>query len=265
MREARVHRHWCCNWQHSAVMNKGETMHETLWERRRSFRIPLAGKALLQVGERFEGIYDVKDVSIEGCCLIDGPGGCDIGSRVTVTMHIQEGLDRELDARVVRKSLWGSNGQLGLRFVQPSAAFEDQVQDWTMRTIEDGAFGDVLVVHSNPEQEGTLLDAIAALGHRVLIAHTARETLTVLEEAGRRIHLALVSPVIGRSRACDVMRLIFTRAQHVRCLPLSQSSIQALLGAIRRGMGETALGTQPVWGTGRLRKASGELELRSAM
>jgi DNA-binding NtrC family response regulator len=118
-----------------------------------------------------------------------------------------------------------------------------------MRTLEDGAYGDVLIVHSQPEQERTLVDAIRGLGHRVLIARTARETLSVLDEDGPRVHIALVSPVIGRSRARDVMRLIVNRTPHVRCMPLSHHGAQALLGAIRHGSGEA-------WSLSRLHKVA---------
>ena len=62
-------------------------MGSMLWERRKFFRIPISGKALLQNGERCDGLYCLENLSIGGCMLSRGPD-CELGEKVGVMLHV---------------------------------------------------------------------------------------------------------------------------------------------------------------------------------
>lgn len=237
-------------------------MSNMLWERRRSFRIPITGKALLQHHGRLEGLYSVEDVSIDGCGLMDGPCECELGSKVGVTMHVDGGNDIHLPARVMRKEYVGASSHLGLRFVSRSPAFEDLIQDLAIRSLEHDPPGDILVVHAHPERENVLFDTMRSLGHRIVPARTARDAVSVLEGTAQRIRMAFVSPVVGSSQSRDILKLITRRFPHVHCVMMSRSGAQRLVRAIR----EASPMREGPWSLARLRKvvSSQEKELAIA-
>jgi PilZ domain-containing protein len=237
-------------------------MSNMLWERRRSFRIPITGRALLKHHGRLEGLYRVEDVSIDGCGLVDGPCECEIGSRVNLTMHVDEGEDIHLPARVMRKEYVGTSSHLGLRFMKRSAAFEDLIQDLAIRSLEHDPPGDILVVHAHPERENVLFDTMRSLGHRIVPARTARDAVSVLEGAAQRIRMAFVSPVVGSSQSRDILKLITRRFPHVHCVMMSRGGAQRLVRAIR----EASPMREGPWSLARLRKvvSSQEKELAIA-
>jgi len=237
-------------------------MSNMLWERRRSFRIPITGKALIKQRGRLEGLYRVEDVSLDGCGLINGPCACELGSKVNITMHVDGGQDIHLPARVMRKEYVGASPHLGLRFMRRSPAFEDLLQDLAMRALEHDPPGDILVVHAHPERENVLLETMRSLGHRIVPARTARDAVTVLESTARRIHMAFVSPVVGSSQSRDIVKLITRRFPHVHCVMMSRNGAQRLVQAIRAA----APMREGPWSLARLRKvvSSQEKELATA-
>lgn len=239
-----------------------DAMSSMLWERRHSFRIPITGKALLQHHGRLEGLYSVEDLSIDGCCLVDGPCECELGSKVSVTMHVDGSRDIHLPARVMRKAYVGSSPHLGLRFIDRSPAFEDLIQDLAIRSLEHEPPGEILVVHAHPERENMLFDTMRGLGHRLVPARTARDAVSVLEAEAQRIRMAFVSPVVGSSRSRDILKLISRRFPHVHCVMMSRNGAQRLVRALR----EASPMREGPWSLARLRKvvASQEHELATA-
>ncbi len=230
-------------------------MESMLWERRRSFRIPVSGKALLQCDGELDGLYEVDDVSIDGCSLhkasstnrtnqasanqstsqsssaLESRGA----RRVEVAIRVEGAAEIEMPAEIVRRELSGSVAQLGLHFTHASPAFEDFIQDLVMDSLENDVPNDeVLVVHAHPERENLLFDAMRRVGHRIVAARTARDAVSILEHATERIRIAFVADVVGTSRARDIVKLIVRRFPHVQCVPMSTSGAQRLLGAIRK-------------------------------
>ena len=193
-----------------------------LWERRKFFRIPISGKALLQHGERCDGLYCLENLSIGGCMLSRGPD-CALGDRVGVLLHVDGEAEIELPARVVRHecaTTQGGGAMLGLSFTTTDPMFEDRIQDLVMRSIERDQQSEVLVVHAHPERVTPLLDSIREVGQSVCSARTPRDAMDVLERTADRIHLAIVAPVVGMSSARDIVKLIRLRYPHVKCVVL---------------------------------------------
>ncbi|HEX2676194.1 MAG TPA: PilZ domain-containing protein, partial [Polyangiales bacterium] len=116
-------------------------MNTMLWERRHSFRIPVTGKAVLACHGALDGLYDVDDVSIDGCSLhkralhdidrefirsdsrLRGLARDRERSRVAVSIRVEGASQIEMPARVVRRSQSGGVAHLGLHFTKASPAF----------------------------------------------------------------------------------------------------------------------------------------------
>jgi hypothetical protein len=205
-----------------------------LWERRKFFRIPISGKALLQHGERCDGLYCLENLSIGGCMLSRGPD-CSLGEKVGVMLHVDGEAEIELPAKVVRHECLAAGGgaMIGLCFTDTDPLFEDRIQDLVMRSLERDQQSEVLVVHAQPERVSTLLDSIRQVGQSVRSARTPRDAMEVLETGAERIHLAIVAPVVGTSSARDIVKLILRRFPHVQCVLLSRGGAERLTRAIR--------------------------------
>jgi hypothetical protein len=246
----------------STNRERGTVMSAMLWERRRSFRIPVSGKALLQYDGQLHGLYEVDDVSIDGCSLhkhgdmnrrAARVASGALRKHVNVAIRVEGASEIEMPARVVRQSSDGDVALLGLRFTHANPAFEDFIQDLVMDSLENERDQDeVLVVHAHPERENALFDAMRGLGHRIVAARTPRDAVSILEHAAENIRIALVADVVGTSRARDIVKLILRRFPHVQCVRMSHGGAQRLLGAIR----EAALGKSKhdAWSLSRLRK-----------
>lgn len=227
-----------------------------LWERRKFFRIPTSGRALLQHDERVDGLYCLDNLSIGGCMLSRGPD-CSLGDMVDVTLHVDGEDELELPAKVVRLQRGGKGATLGLSFTDTDARFEDRIQDLVMRTIEREQRGEVLVVDANPERLTPLLDSIRDVGQGVVSARTPRDAMSLLECAAERIHLAIIAPIVGTSRARDIIKLILRRFPHVHCVMLSRGGAERLSRAIRSARPEKV----SPWSLSHLRRVIGRHEL----
>jgi hypothetical protein len=203
-----------------------------LWERRKFFRIPISGKALLQRGERVDGLYCLENLSIGGCMLSRGPD-CSLGDKVAVTLHVDGESEIELPAKVVRHECQGHGAMLGLCFTDTDPRFEDRIQDLVMRSIERDQRSEILVVHAHPERVTQLLETIRDVGQSVVPARTPRDAMSVLESSAERIHMAIVAPIVGTSTARDIVKLILRRFPHIHCVLLSRGGAERLTRAIR--------------------------------
>jgi hypothetical protein len=227
-----------------------------LWERRRFFRIPISGKALLQHGERCDGLYCLENLSIGGCMISRGPE-CALGDKVAVTLHVDGESEIELPAKVVRHERQGSGTNLGLCFTDKDPRFEDRIQDLVMRSIEREQRSEVLVVHAQPERVTQLLDSIRAIGQCVVSARTPRDAMSVLESAADRIHMAIIAPIVGTSTARDIVKLILRRFPHVHCVMLSRGGAERLTKAIKNAQPDEF----SPWSLKRLRRVIGRHEV----
>jgi CheY-like chemotaxis protein len=227
-----------------------------LWERRKFFRIPISGKALLQHGEKLDGLYRIENLSIGGCMLSAGPE-CALGDAVGVTLHVDGESDIELPATVVRNEHADNGASLGLCFTDTDPRFEDRIQDLVMRSIEREQRSEILVVHSHPERVNQLFDTMRGVGHTIVTARTPRDAFSILEGAADRIRMAIVAPVVGTSSAHDIIKLILRRFPHVHCVMLSRNGADRLARAIKNA----APREQSPWSLPRLRKVIAKHEL----
>jgi len=227
-----------------------------LWERRKFFRIPISGKALLQHGEHLDGLYRLHDLSIGGCMLTHGPD-CKLGDRVAVTLHVEGEYDIELPAKVVRHVFAPDGAHLGLCFTDHDAMFEDRIQDLVMRSIEREQRSEILVVHANPERVQPLFDSIRAVGQTTVVARTPRDAMEILETGAERVRMAIIAPVVGTSAARDIVKLILRRFPHVNCVLLSRGGAGRLTRAIRSTLPKES----SPWSLSRLRKVISKHEL----
>ena len=240
-----------------------------LWERRKFFRIPISGKALLQHGEHLDGLYRLHDLSMGGCMLTDGPV-CKLGDRVAVTLRVDGEEELALPAKVIRHEHVAEGERdgvrVGLRFTDHDPLFEDRIQDLVMRSIEREHQIEILVVHANPERVTALFDSMRGVGQKLVVARTAREAILQLERAGERMRMAIVAPVVGSSRARDIVKLISLRFPHVNCVTLSRGGAARVVRAIRNARrvdspeSNTAKESSP-WSLSRLRKVISQHEL----
>lgn len=240
-----------------------------LWERRRFFRIPISGKALLQHGEHLDGLYRLHDLSMGGCMLTHGPV-CKLGDRVAVTLRVEGEEDLALPAKVVRHECHadgeGDGVRVGLRFTDHDPLFEDRIQDLVMRSIEREHQTEILVVHAHPERVTALFDSMRGVGQKLVVARTAREALSQLEKSSERVRMAIVAPVVGSSRARDIVKLISLRFPHVNCVTLSRGGAARVVRAIRNARRADLPESSPVkesspWSLSRLRKVISPHEL----
>lgn len=247
------------------------------WERRRSFRVAVQGKALLDRGGALDGVYDIDDVSISGCSLRRRSNALDASraEHVMLALHVDGGAELELPARVVRGQQSDGIVHLALKFTHANAAHEDLIQDLVIDSLEhhgarkprrarsrraptasNETHGDVLVVHSHPDRERALLGRVRELGHRLRFARTAREAVSVLERATERIRVALVADVVGTSRARDIMKLILRQFPHVQCFPMGRYAAEHLLaGAAGKSAARGTAREESAWSLSRLHKA----------
>ncbi|HKU45233.1 MAG TPA: PilZ domain-containing protein [Polyangiales bacterium] len=231
-------------------------MSAMLWERRKFFRIPISGKALLQHGEKVDGLYSLENLSIGGCMLSHGPD-CALGDCVELTLHVDGESEIELPAKVVRHEQQGNGTTIGLCFTDTDPMFEDRIQDLVMRSIERDQQSEILVVHAHPERVDPLLETIKEVGQSVVAARTPRDALAILESGADRIHMAIIAPVVGTSTARDIVKLILRRFPHVHCVMLSRGGAERLTRAIKSASPEDV----SPWSLSRLRRVISKHEV----
>jgi hypothetical protein len=227
-----------------------------LWERRKFFRIPISGKALLQHGEHLDGLYPLQNLSIGGCMLTAGPN-CKLGDHVAVTLHVDGETDIELPAKVVRHEVAPDGLHVGLCFTDHDPLFEDRIQDLVMRSIEREQRSEILIVHAHPERVTPLFDTMRAVGQSTLLARTPRDAMEILETNAERVRMAIVAPIVGTSSARDIVKLILRRFPHVNCVLLSRGGATRLVRAIRSRLAKE----DSPWSLARLRKVIGKHEV----
>jgi hypothetical protein len=227
-----------------------------LWERRKFFRIPASGKALLQHGEKLDGLYRLENLSIGGCMLSCGPD-CELGDCVCVTLQLDGETEIELPAKVVRNEHAADGPLLGLCFTDTDPLFEDRIQDLVMRSIEREQHSEILIVHAHPERVTQLFDTMREVGQSTISARTPRDAFSILETSADRIRMVIVAPVVGTSNARDIVKFILRRFPHVHCVMLSRGGADRLVRAIRTATPQE----ESPWSLPRLRKVIAKHEV----
>jgi CheY-like chemotaxis protein len=188
-------------------------MDEAHVDRRRSFRVPIDGLALLWHEDRIAGRYALRDLSIGGCLLRNGPA-CKIGDEYGLVLDLDERAGIRVTAKVVRQRETELGGRdVALAFAAHPVV-EDQLQDLVMQILENERFviaGRVLVVDSDPMRRRDTSDHLRQLGHDVLEATTPLEAVWELENGPMDIHTVFVARALGESDGRDLLRFIGSR------------------------------------------------------
>jgi len=183
-------------------------------DRRRSYRVPVHGLALLWHEDRITGRYALGDLSMGGCLLRNGPA-CSIGEEYGLVLDLDEQSGIHLPAKVVRQVQTELGGrELGLAFLSHGVAFEDRIQDLVMHVLErdrPANPGRVLVVDAEAGRRRDTTQSLRRMGHHVLEATTPLEAVWELENGPMDIHTVFVARRLGRSDGRDLLKFISAR------------------------------------------------------
>lgn len=189
-------------------------MEESQADRRRSFRVPVHGLALLWHEDRIAGRYALGDLSIGGCMLRNGPR-CVLGDEYGLVLDLDERSSIRVPAKVVRQRETELGGrELGLAFLSHSSVVDDQIQDLVMQLLEHERYassGRVLVVDAESARRRDTAGNLRRLGHEVLEATTPLEAVWELENGPMDIHTVFVARRLGSSDGRDLLRFIGSR------------------------------------------------------
>jgi CheY-like chemotaxis protein len=183
-------------------------------DRRRSFRVPIDGLALLWHEDRIAGRYVLRDLSMGGCLLRNGPS-CKIGDEYGLVLDLDARAGIRVAATVVRQRVSELGGRdVALAFSQHPPAVERQLEAIVTQLVENERFvsaGRVLVVDANPMRRRDTSDHLRQLGHDVLEATTPLEAVWELENGPMDIHTVFVARILGESDGRDLLRFIGSR------------------------------------------------------
>jgi hypothetical protein len=136
------------------------------------------------------GHYRVRDLSIGGCQLVDGPAH-PIGEEVDVLLHLAHRDALMLHGRVARIG----RDRVGLRFDAPSPRAEDYIQELVFdalvhnREPQDDV---VLVVQPHSAMRTELVRSLRELGMRPVGVSTALDAVQLLVEQGEHVRAAFI-------------------------------------------------------------------------
>lgn len=188
-------------------------MDESHVDRRRSFRVPVHGLALLWHEHRIAGRYALGDLSISGCMLRNGPP-CVLGDEYNLVLDLDERALR-IPVKAVRQQQTELGArEIGLQFLVCSPVVEDQIQDLVMQTVARERLsisGRVLVVDTDIVRRRDTSDNLRKLGHEVLEAATPLEAVWELENGPMDVHTVIVARRLGSCDGRDLLRFIGSR------------------------------------------------------
>lgn len=183
-------------------------------DRRRSFRVPVHGLALLWHEDRITGRYSLSDLSMGGCLLRDGPE-CALGEEYGLVLDLDDQSGIHLPAKVVRQRSTELGGrELGLAFLAHGTKFEDRIQDLVMQILERDqpmSPGRVLVVDAEGGRRRETTQSLRRMGHHVLEATTPLEAVWELENGPMDIHTVFVARKLGKTDGRDLLKFIGSR------------------------------------------------------
>ena len=161
---------------------------EPATERRRSYRMPAEGTALLWEGKTFLGKYELEDISLGGCRLA-GAGVPPDPRCPSLNVHLEIANSRpfHVQARPIRSQRIGFRTQVALKFASHSMSVEDALHDELLRTLESGRSAPlaVLVALQRP-RERMLATQLTKLKWQALRASTLLAVIqTIVLHEGR--------------------------------------------------------------------------------
>lgn len=183
-------------------------------ERRRSFRVPVQGTASLWKRGNYIGNYEVKNLSISGCLLVDTPEW-ELNQVFILELLIPTVAVASAEAKVVRY-VWDATGRrlAGMNFGDVSATFEDSLHDLLVKTLEKEERNDitaVMVLHPHAETRKAIVSAICGIGYNVIDMASPIEAIQALKEGRVQVHTLIVSRFIG---TCDGQEMMRFMAKH---------------------------------------------------
>ena len=224
------------NMVESKLQHEDENAHA---DRRRSFRVPVHGLALLWHEDRITGRYALSDLSMGGCLLRDGPP-CAIGEEYGLVLDLDEQSGIHLPAKVVRQRSTELGGrELGLCFLAHAPTFEDRIQDLVMQILEreqPANPGRVLVVDAEGGRRRETSMSLRRMGHHVLEATTPLEAVWELENGPMDIHTVFVARRLGKTDGRDLLKFIGSRYAGVwRVMVAEQTEPEGAADAVLLG------------------------------
>jgi CheY-like chemotaxis protein len=187
--------------------------------------VNVEGLALLWCKDRIVGRYRLKDLSIGGCQLRDGPA-CELGSEYGLVLDLEPHGAMRLPAKLVRQRAAGrGRHELGLSFLVHPPWTEDRIHDLVMENLErdySPAVGRVLVVDGDSRRRYAIVEALRSLGCDVLEASTPVEAVWELENGPMDFHTVFVARVLGAGDGRDLVRFIGARYAGVRRVLLGE-------------------------------------------
>jgi len=184
-------------------------------ERRKSFRVGVAGRALLWNKNSIAGRFRIVDVSIGGCLLRDEGREMDDSAEYRLVLELGPRGSIRLPARLVRqRKLDAGVLELAMEFCTHPPATEDRIHDLVMANLEQErptGSGRVLIVDHDLQRRRMLRDSIGPLGYVVVEADSPVDAVWELENGPADFHAVLVSRWLGRCDGRDLVRFIGER------------------------------------------------------
>lgn len=198
----------------------------TAWDRRRSFRVPVPGRASVWSKGQLRGRYDLLDVSIGGCSLSGGPEP-KVGEEVDVMLHLPHRTALAVHATVRRVS----PSSVGLRFEHATPRAEDCIQDVVVEAVARAHMGNshvVLVVEPRHAVRQTLVRTLRELGQHAIGVATALDAVQLLVEEGERIDTAFIEAESTSLKSDELVEFLAHNHPRVRRVLMGDSAhIQA--------------------------------------
>jgi len=186
---------------------------DSLWERRRSFRVRIPARATLwHKGEL--GGYAVRDVSITGCSLCGGPLRA-VGESVDVLLHLPHKPALALSATVRRID----DLSMGLSFERATPKAEDCIQDVVLEAIARARADNshvAIVIEPRHEVRNTLVRTLRELGQHAIGVGTALDAVQLLVEEGERVDSAFIEAQSSSLPSLELLEFLAHNHPRVR-------------------------------------------------
>lgn len=191
----------------------------------------VAAVATVFVEQTAVGDYSVRDLSVGGALLVDGPPVA-AGLACTLLLRMPGLGTLRISAFTVRAGEHPPH-DLGVRFSELSPEVEDGLQQLVEQELERTAQPSVLVADGNLERLALTAEGLAGLGERPLLAKNSLEVVEWLSDPDTTIAVALVASDL-RTRAGEPLHdFVHAEFPTVRCFliedPLTEEDLARLL------------------------------------
>jgi hypothetical protein len=161
-------------------------------DQRAAARAPIAGTAIVLARRKYVGTYLVENLSASGSLLV-GDTRLAVGDRVRVLLCAGERMF-SLSAVVVRHDSRDPQGVFAVRFVEPSPAAQDAIQNLVLHRLRAAAAGHALIVVVDGKEGGLepMVSDLQSLGRRALRVETALAAIACLQARGDPVAAVIV-------------------------------------------------------------------------